>query len=139
MPSVFPHGLNYLYDRTGWVVQGHNRYWSAETTYAKENGGKWNFLVDKTGGYALPHDQDFWNFLMRSSREWGLTVYEQDWLNDEFDRFPPLTESATLGRDWLQQMGSAAAENGLSIQSRSRSIVIHSDSLMILRSTSQHS
>ena len=53
---------------------------------------------------------------MKSSREWGLTTYEQDWLDDEFDRFLPLTTSATLGRTWLLQMGTAAANNGISIQ-----------------------
>ena len=25
MPSVFPHGLEYLYNATGWVQQLHNR------------------------------------------------------------------------------------------------------------------
>ena len=53
---------------------------------------------------------------MKSSREWGLTTYEQDWLDDEFDKFLPLTTSATLGRTWLLQMGTAAANNGISIQ-----------------------
>jgi len=26
--------------------QAHNRYWSAETTYAKQNGGRWDFFID---------------------------------------------------------------------------------------------
>jgi hypothetical protein len=117
MPSVFPHGLAYVYEQTGWLVQGHNRYWSADTDYAAQNGGKWRFLVDAEGSqYALPYDQGFWDYLMRTSREWGLTTYEQDWLDDEFDNFPPLTNSATLGREWLMQMGTAAADNGLAIQ-----------------------
>ena len=50
---------------------------------------------------------------MQSSRKWGLTTYEQDWLDDEFDNFLPLTTSATLGRTWLIQMGNAAASNGI--------------------------
>lgn len=24
-PDVFPHGLGYLYEHTGWMVQGHSR------------------------------------------------------------------------------------------------------------------
>jgi len=116
MPSIFPNGMKYIYDQTGWLVQGHNRYWSMDTNYAKANGGKWNFILDPTSEYALPDDQEFWNFLMQSSRKWGLTTYEQDWLDDEFDRFLPLTTSATLGRTWLKQMGTAAANNGISIQ-----------------------
>ena len=116
MPSIFPDGLEYVYDHTGWLVQGHNRFWSMNTDYAKQNGGDWNFLLDPTSELALPYDQNFWDFLMKSSREWGLTTYEQDWLDDEFDRFLPLTTSATLGRTWLLQMGTAAANNGISIQ-----------------------
>jgi hypothetical protein len=34
MPEVFPHGLDYLYNKTGWPVVGHNRYWSSNTDYA---------------------------------------------------------------------------------------------------------
>jgi hypothetical protein len=74
MPSIFPHGMAGVYDATSWLVQGHNRYWSADTNYAKQNGGKWNFLVDNSSGYALPYDQAFWNYLMSSSKKWGLTV-----------------------------------------------------------------
>ena len=32
------------------------------------------------------------------------------------DRFAPLTQSATLGREWLMQMGRAATNAGMSIQ-----------------------
>ncbi len=60
MPSVFPHGLEYLFNATGWVQQLHNRYWSANTTYAKQNGGKWDFLIDDNG-FALPLDPGFWD------------------------------------------------------------------------------
>jgi hypothetical protein len=28
---------------TQWPVIGHNRWWSAETTYSKENGGDYDF------------------------------------------------------------------------------------------------
>lgn len=27
MPSVFPHGIGYVYNMTGWPVLAHNRYW----------------------------------------------------------------------------------------------------------------
>ena len=116
MTSVFPHGLEYVYKQTKWLVQGHNRYWDSDTDYAKQNGGQYDFLIDPDSNYALPVDQSFWDFLMQSSREWGLTVYEQDWLDDEFDNFQPLTNSATLGGQWLAQMGAAAAKNGIAIQ-----------------------
>ena len=82
-PDVFPHGLEYVYQQTGWAVQGHNRFWSNKTTYAKEYGGDYAFLLD-VGGYALPAEQRFWDDLLLSSRvKWGLAVYEQDWLDQE--------------------------------------------------------
>ncbi len=119
-PSIFPDGMEYVYKKTEWLVQGHNRYWSAETTYAKQNGGDWDFEIarsrDGKSDIALPVSQDFWDFLLRTAREWGLTTYEQDWLDNEYDRFPALTQNATLARDWLTQMAAAADRNGLSIQ-----------------------
>ena len=36
MGSIFPHGLDYVYNQTGWPVVGHNRYWSSNTDYAKQ-------------------------------------------------------------------------------------------------------
>ena len=85
-------------------MQGHNRYWSPKTTYATVNGGAFNFtfngpqdskqvqplasscvrvlmlcppwrcLCEQVG---VPTQQEFWDFLMSSSKEWGLAVYEQ--------------------------------------------------------------
>ena len=34
---------------------------------------------------------------MLSSRRWGLRVYEQDWLDVEFDKLPALTQDPELG------------------------------------------
>jgi hypothetical protein len=115
-PDVFPHGLEYVWNRTGWPVQGHNRFWAADTTYATRNGGDYSFLVDEQSGFALPSSQRFWDDLLRNSSLWGLRVYEQDWLDTEFDNFPPLTQSATLARQWLSQMGKAADSTGMTIQ-----------------------
>ena len=53
---------------------------------------------------------------MKSSLKWGLRVYEQDWLSTQTSKTAALQESATLGREWLLQMGRAAEQNGLSIQ-----------------------
>jgi hypothetical protein len=53
---------------------------------------------------------------LSTSRKWGLAVYEQDWLDVEFDELNALLESPTLGRQWLLQMGQAAEKNGLTVQ-----------------------
>ena len=115
-PDIFPDGFEYLTKTLGWPVQGHNRFWDRQTVYAKQNGGRYDFLFDMRSGYALPTTQVFWDDLMRNATRWGLRVYEQDWLDDEFDHFSPLTQSATLGTQWLAQMAEGASKSGLTIQ-----------------------
>ena len=44
---------------------------------------QYKFIVEDKA--ALPVDPSFWDYLMGSSqREWGLLVYEQDWLDVQF-------------------------------------------------------
>ncbi|KAJ8044597.1 hypothetical protein HOLleu_07382 [Holothuria leucospilota] len=115
MPSIFPHGLGYLNKQLDIPLAAHNRYWSSSTDYAKQNGGKWNFIVEKEK--AIPHDKDFWDYLLRSSKdEWGLTLYEQDWLNVEFEELNCTLENVTVARKWLMDMGHAAMVNDMTIQ-----------------------
>ena len=38
-PEIFPHGLDYLYNRTGLQVAAHNRYWAVDNVYSEDNGG----------------------------------------------------------------------------------------------------
>jgi len=118
MPSIFPHGADYVYNKTEWPVVAHNRYWSANTDYAKQNGGKWDFIIepDSHNGLAFPLQQEFWDWLLADARKWGLKTYEQDWLYNEFSEMNCTTSSATLARQWLMQMGTAAQRNGVTIQ-----------------------
>ena len=39
-PDVFPHGNDYLRNKTGWPIMGHNRYWAVDNTYCTQNGGE---------------------------------------------------------------------------------------------------
>jgi hypothetical protein len=87
MPSVFAGGnlgIREMVNQTGWQITAHNRYWSADTNYAKANGGDWDFYVDPKGqgnNMAVPLQQSFWEMLLSSSwTEWGTSgTYEQDW------------------------------------------------------------
>ena len=115
-PDVFPQGMEGIYNITGLQIQGHNRYWDAENVYAKQNGGEYEFLIDLDQGYSIPTEQRFWDDLLRDAKQWGLTVYEQDWLDAETSKLGFLTSSATLGRQWLTQMANAAAKNDVTIQ-----------------------
>ncbi|CAK0821955.1 unnamed protein product [Prorocentrum cordatum] len=121
-PDVFPHGNDYLRNQTGWPIMGHNRYWAVDNVYAKQNGGDYDFVVEKKGegqgfqDFAWPTEQRFWDDLLYNSSAWGLFMYEQDWLDTEYDNVRHLNLNATAARTWLMQMGAAAARNHLTIQ-----------------------
>lgn len=113
-PTIYPHGLYSMWETTNLRVQGHNRYWSPHTPYAKQNGGDYEFIVEKEK--SIPVEQRFWDDLFANATKWGLAMYEQDWLHNEFEGLKCTLESATLGREWLLQMGRGASNNGLTIQ-----------------------
>ena len=89
-PDVFPHGNDYLRNKTGWPIMGHNRYWAVDNLYATANGGTYDFVIEKKGegkdfsNFAWPTEQRFWDDLMYNSSQWGLFMYEQDWLDTEY-------------------------------------------------------
>lgn len=114
-PSVFPHGLRFLYNATKLPVVAHNRFWSDKTPYARQNGGLYNFVFDGHGN-ALPDDQSFWDYLFATAKSWGLVTYEQDWLDYQIESFTPAQDDLELGTRWLRQMGEAAERTGLFLQ-----------------------
>lgn len=78
-PDVFPEGsLAPFYEKTGWLGQLHNRYWSTDTPYATKNGGKYNFVFDGSS-VCVPDDQQFWNDLIANKSRGGekMFMYEQ--------------------------------------------------------------
>ena len=77
-PDVFPSGMRHVRDATGWPIVAHNRYWSGETVYAKQNGGDYEFILEED--LAIPTEQRFWDDLLRNASVWGMKVYEQDWM-----------------------------------------------------------
>ncbi|XP_078489098.1 uncharacterized protein LOC100181073 isoform X2 [Ciona intestinalis] len=113
-PDIFPKGMDKLYEDNGLPVVAHNRYWSSDTTYAKQNGGKYNFYVETEK--AIPADTNFWKDLIRSSKTWGLITYEQDWLDREFLDLKITRSNITVANNWLKEMGEAASECDVTIQ-----------------------
>ncbi|KAK6165978.1 hypothetical protein SNE40_022777 [Patella caerulea] len=114
-PGVFPSGRRKIYENTQWPVVAHNMYWSNLTTYAKQNGGMYNFILD-SHGHALPFEERFWNDLFKDGKTWGLMVYEQDFLNTNFDSINATVSDVVSGKTWLMEMGNAARKNGLTLQ-----------------------
>jgi hypothetical protein len=114
--KVFPDGISGLRDKTGWEFQLHNRYWASDNVYAKQNNGSYDFIMDPKGSLALPTSQIFWDDLLQNASEWGMSVYEQDWLHNEFDGMEVLTQDARMGETWLSQMNEGARKAGATIQ-----------------------
>ncbi|CAH1776345.1 unnamed protein product, partial [Owenia fusiformis] len=114
MPQIFPNGLEYIYNKTKLPVIAHNRWWSSKVKYAKDNGGKYNFIIEKFK--SMPDDEQFWIDLLAHSKTWGLVTYEQDWLNVEFSGMERAISDLDLGSRWLTQMARGAAANNMTIQ-----------------------
>ena len=77
MPSVFPDGSVALHERLRIPIGAHNKWWSPATDYAVQNGGGYDWVVEKQ--YSLPNSSAFWYDLFFNATAWGLQVYEQDW------------------------------------------------------------
>jgi len=110
LPDVFPDGLQAVHEAIQMPFVAHNRYWDPTTPYAKQNGGQYEFIMDR---YAMPTEEQFWIDLFRNASEWGMRVYEQDWLHNEMEGINETLTSPTLARQWLLQMGAGADAAGL--------------------------
>ena len=64
----------------------------------------------------LKKPQKTWDFLIEQAARWGIVVYEQDWLYNEFNDLQCVQESASLARQWMMQIGEACQVHGLTIQ-----------------------
>merc|ERR1711933_490582 len=49
-------------------------------------------------------------------QQWGLRIYEQDWLNEQYQKASILRHDPEMARQWLLQMDHGASKNSLSIQ-----------------------
>jgi len=119
--STFPDGLAPFAKKTGWKFQMHNRHWSDNNVYAKQNGGNYDFVLDPApagSGMAMPLGQHLWDDLMSNKTENGipLSVYEQDWLYNEWRGVAEARASPTLSRQWLMQMGTGATKSNTTVQ-----------------------
>lgn len=115
--DIFPDGIQFLRQQTGWRWIAHNRYWSNDTDYAKQNGGKYTFLQDQTTGYAIPYEQRFWDDLIWDSvRTWGLDTYEQDWLWTTILGVSQTRTDPVVARTWMIQMSRGCERHDVNMQ-----------------------
>ena len=59
---------------------------------------------------------EFWDYFFDINMDWGLIVYEQDWLSESDTTVPLVLNSTSFGREWLLQMNNGAVTHNLCIQ-----------------------
>jgi hypothetical protein len=103
-PDVFPDGIPYLHRRLGnlpFII--HNRYWAYDAVYQDE----YAWVLDAKTGISLPASNDsFWLDLLSRARDWGVTLYQQDWLSIQSMLCRPVHS---------ESMGEAAQQVGLNL------------------------
>ena len=129
--DVFPGGIGALREATGWYFQMHGRYFSSETPYrqryafAAEPEGAGPTAPGVQDGYdptngasmAVPLEGRFWRDLLGAAREeWGLRVYEQDWLWNTFERMNFTLGTFGGAARWLRALDEGALATGTAVQ-----------------------
>lgn len=114
--GYFPSGLRDFSEKTNWKYFAHNRWFSANNVYAKQNGGKYDFVIERDKDIALPQDKTFWKDFFHNATQWGLRMYLQDWLTLQFDKMSFTKENITAARTWLLQLDEALDFYGIPTQ-----------------------
>jgi hypothetical protein len=114
-PDIFPDGLPSLYRQLERIpIAAHNKFWAIDNVYLD----KYAFILDQANNLSLPVGNDsFWiDLLGEAAHDWGLIMYEQDWLHVQTTKYVPLHTDINLGRQWLMSMGEGADKANISIQ-----------------------
>jgi hypothetical protein len=114
-PDIFPDGLPFLYRQMERIpLAAHNRYWAIDNVYSD----RYAFLFDEVNQMSLPVGNDsFWiDLLGEAAHDWGLIMYEQDWLHSQTTKFTPIHNDIHLGRQWLMSMAEGAEKAEITIQ-----------------------
>ncbi|ESO98784.1 hypothetical protein LOTGIDRAFT_158730 [Lottia gigantea] len=112
-PTTLPDGMSSLENKTQSKFLMYSGVWSSDNVYAKQNGGKYNFIIE--GDTAVPDDPMFWDDLFSNAAEWGLVTYDQDGLDETLMNLNATKTDLNLASRWLNEMGSAAARYNISI------------------------
>jgi len=95
----------------------HNRWFSAaNNSYISRLQFAQSFIAEPDVDFALPVKQDVFLYLMARAVEWGMQVYEQEWLITVWDSMSIIKSDVTAGSAWLHSMAAAASALNVTIQ-----------------------
>jgi len=113
-PDIFPNGMKTITSRMGNTpVVLHNRWFENDTLYYTELG--FPFIVE-SNGLALPLTEVPYYYIMYKAKDWGLIVYEQDWLMNQFLEMNATLTDIYLAENWMLNMNKAAKALSITIQ-----------------------
>ncbi|MFO8019269.1 MAG: hypothetical protein R6U96_11580 [Promethearchaeia archaeon] len=91
-------------------LTAHNRWFNSRTPYKEQ----YDFIEED--GWAMPHDNAFWDHIMRYCKENNIIVHEQDWMVNQIKHFSHLRNTINEAEKWLDQMATNAEKYGITIQ-----------------------
>jgi len=126
-PDIFPNGMKALTSQMGnKPIVLHNRWFEDDTDYYTQL--HYPFIIQP--GFGYPLTEDTYLYLMTKAKDWGLIVYEQDWLAYQFLKIEAIQTDIHLSENWLINMNKAAQQLGLTIEvtlKQNRKFLIHKD------------
>lgn len=108
MSSIFPSGMDPAWVPLPLVL--HNRFFAFPNSYSLN----YSFAAD--GPISVPVDVNLFYHIMGLALKWGMRMYEQDWLITAFRSIRSLQNDVGVADAWLDAMGTAAANLGVTIQ-----------------------
>jgi len=113
--DIFPDGMKSVQTQMGSKpLVLHNRWFENDNYYASKMG--YPFIIESSKGYALPLTEEPYVYFMSKAKEWGMIVYEQDWLVDQFLNMEATQNNVTNAQNWMLNMDMAARKVGVTIQ-----------------------
>jgi hypothetical protein len=91
-------------------LTAHSRWFNEATPYKE----KFDMIIED--GWAMPTTLEFWEFMMDIADKYNIFIYEQDWMQNQFDHFTHLKAKIGAHRKWLEDMNKAATSHDKKIQ-----------------------
>ena len=102
-PELFPHGLGSFNKAMNLPFVTHARWIDPSSPYVNRYRLSNNVAVDP----------EYWDMVMKSLKDAGVLVYEQDWMNS---KALPRLDRTQDGDEFLDQMSQAASKYGMGLQ-----------------------